>query len=56
VGEEQRRFERQADWQKSLRTLPWPEKIRMAEKVKESIKQLRAAPSHKENRESSAEE
>ncbi len=51
MSEYQRRFERQADWQKTLRTLPWPEKVRMAEKVRESVKQLRAAPVSKEDRE-----
>ncbi len=51
MNEFQRRFERQADWQKTLRTLSWPEKVRMAEKVRESIKQLRAAPVSKEDRE-----
>ena len=39
-----RRFERQTDRQKARQTLPWPEKVRMAEKIRESIKQLRAAP------------
>ena len=42
-----RRFERQTDLQKTRQTLPWPEKVRMAEKIRESIKQLRAAPSRK---------
>lgn len=41
------RFERQTDLQKARQTLPWPEKVRMAEKIRESIKQLRAAPSRK---------
>jgi hypothetical protein len=50
MSEEQQRFKRQADWQKSLRTLPWPEKIRMVEKVRESVKQLRNTPPSKENR------
>ncbi len=43
-----RRFERQTDLQKTRQTLPWPEKVRMAEKIRESIKQLRAAPLAKE--------
>ena len=34
-------FERQARWQKSLRDLPWPEKIRMAAKLRKSIPELR---------------
>ena len=49
MSEEQRRFDRQADWQKALRTLPWPEKIRMVEKIRESVLQLRAVPLSKEN-------
>ena len=34
-------FRRQAEWQKSLRHLPWPEKIRMAARLRESILKLR---------------
>ncbi len=37
-------LERQAQWQKSRQSLTWPEKIRMAERVRESIGQLRAQP------------
>ena len=51
MSEFQRRFERQADWQKTLRTLPWTEKVRMAENVRESIKQLRTAPVSTKNHE-----
>jgi hypothetical protein len=32
---------RQAEWQKSRQSLTWPEKIRMAERVRESIRKLR---------------
>ena len=39
-----RTFKRQTEWQKARRTLPWPEKIRLAEKLRESVRQLRAAP------------
>jgi hypothetical protein len=35
---------RQAQWQKSRQSLTWPEKIRMAERVRESVRQLRAQP------------
>jgi hypothetical protein len=35
-------LERQAQWQKSRQSLTWPEKIRMAERVRESVRQLRA--------------
>ena len=34
-------LDRQADWQRSRRLLPWPVKIRMAEMAREAIKQLR---------------
>ena len=39
----QKLLERQARWQKTRRALSWPEKIRMAERVRESARQLRAA-------------
>jgi hypothetical protein len=35
-------FERQAAWQKGRKSLPWPEKIRIAEAVRESILQIRS--------------
>jgi hypothetical protein len=34
-------FEQQAAWQKSLQHLPWHEKIRMAEAMRETIAQFR---------------
>ena len=34
-------LKRQAAWQKSRKDLSWPEKIRMAEAVRESVLQLR---------------
>ncbi len=34
-------LERQAAWQKGRKSLPWPEKIRIAEAVRESILQIR---------------
>lgn len=37
-------LKRQAQWQKSRQALTWPEKIRMAERVRESAKQLRIPP------------
>jgi hypothetical protein len=41
-------FDRQAEWQKSRKALSWPEKIRMAERMRESILRLkRAAPAEK---------
>ncbi len=38
----ERMLKRQADWQKSRQSLTWPEKIRMAERMRESVRQLRA--------------
>ena len=35
-------LERQARWQRARKALPWPEKIRMAEMVRESASRLRA--------------
>lgn len=34
-------FRRQAEWQRSLRHLPWPEKLRMAARLRESVMKLR---------------
>ena len=36
-------LERQARWQKSRQALSWPEKIRMAERIRESARLLRAS-------------
>jgi len=36
-------LERQARWQKTRQALSWPEKIQMAERIRESARQLRAA-------------
>jgi hypothetical protein len=38
----QRLLEKQARWQKARRALSWPEKIRMAERIRESVIRLRA--------------
>lgn len=35
-------LERQAAWQKGRKSLSWPEKIRIAEAIRESILQLRS--------------
>ena len=43
MNELQEILERQADWQKALRSLSWPEKIRMAEAARDGIAQLRAS-------------
>ncbi len=37
-------LKRQAQWQKGRRALTWSEKIRMAERVRESVRELRARP------------
>lgn len=37
-------LKRQAEWQKSRRSLTWAEKIRMAERVRDSVTLLRAQP------------
>jgi hypothetical protein len=42
-------LKRQAQWQKSRQSLTWPEKIRMAERVRESVGQLRAQPRAKDH-------
>lgn len=34
-------LERQANWQRSRRALSWPEKIRLAEEIRDSARQLR---------------
>jgi hypothetical protein len=41
MSEIQALLERQARWQRSRKALSWPEKIRMAERVRESVQQLR---------------
>ena len=38
----QQLFERQARWQKTRKALSWPQKIQMAEKIRESARELRA--------------
>jgi hypothetical protein len=38
------RLDRQARWQKSRKALSWPEKVRMAERARDSIKGLRGRP------------
>ena len=37
-------LKRQTQWQKSRQSLTWPEKIRMAERVRDSVRQLRVQP------------
>jgi len=45
MSDVQRLLERQAQWQKARKALSWPEKIRMAEMIRESVIQLRATAS-----------
>ncbi len=35
---------RQAEWQKGLKDRPWPEKIRIAEQMRDAMIALRGAP------------
>jgi hypothetical protein len=37
----ERLLERQAQWQRSRRTLSWPEKIRLAERIRPSVEAFR---------------
>ena len=39
----QKLLERQAEWQKSWKSLSWPEKVRMAEEIRDSVLQFRRA-------------
>jgi hypothetical protein len=41
MREVQKLLERQARWQKGRAALSWPEKIRMAEAIRESVRALR---------------
>ena len=41
MNEVQALLEKQARWQKSRQALSWPEKIRMAEAIRETARQLR---------------
>jgi hypothetical protein len=45
----QRLLERQAAWQKNRKSLSWPEKIRMAEAIRESVLQIRRTSPPKVN-------
>jgi hypothetical protein len=38
------RLNKQAQWQKRRRALSWPEKVRLAEAVRDSVEALRRAP------------
>lgn len=42
MSDVQRMLEKQAQWQKARKALSWPEKIRMAERIRESVIRLRA--------------
>lgn len=45
MNEVQALLEKQARWQKSRQALSWPEKIRMAEAIRDSARQLRQVQS-----------
>jgi len=47
MSDVQRLLERRAQWQKARKALSWPEKIRMAETIRESAIRLRATASSK---------
>jgi hypothetical protein len=51
MNDVQEMFRRQAIWQKSRQSLTWPEKIRVAEMVRESVMQLRASSPPRANQE-----
>lgn len=40
-------LERQARWQRARKALPWPEKIRIAEMIRESASHLRPRPAER---------
>jgi hypothetical protein len=40
-------FKRQAAWQKSLRHLPWPEKIRLIARLRDQVKEIRRSKSRR---------
>ena len=42
MSEIQQLLERQARWQKTRQALSWAEKIQMVERIRESVRQLRA--------------
>ncbi len=39
------RLKKQAEWQKSRRNLSWPEKVRRAEAIRDSVESLRRTAS-----------
>ncbi len=43
----QRLLQRHAEWQKARGGLSWPEKVRMAEAMREAIHQLRGGPAER---------
>ncbi len=44
MDEIKRLLERQSRWQSARRNLPWPEKLRLVEALRESVQELRSAP------------
>jgi hypothetical protein len=59
VSEVRLLLERQARWQADRRNLPWPEKIRMVEQIRDAIERLRSTASQdrdvSQNRDGSSE-
>jgi len=50
----ERLFERQALWQRSRRTLSWPEKIRLAERIRPTVQAFRLQRERRTARDASA--
>jgi hypothetical protein len=53
VVDARRLLARQAEWQRNRRLLPWPEKLRMAEEIRETLRRfeaLRASEARKHRR------
>ena len=43
-------LKRQAQWQKNRQSLTWPEKLRLAERVLESVRQWRSPSAQRQTR------
>jgi hypothetical protein len=43
MDETSERLKKQAQWQRGRRDLPWPEKIRLVEAIRDSLESLRRA-------------
>lgn len=43
MDDAKRLLERQAAWQRSRKSLSWPEKIKMAEMMRDAVRQIRSS-------------